>query len=391
MQTNYTEITATNSVPKEQTLINGVDVISFIKDQSIVNEAIVKEVFKNKSETEYKINELDFICQDYFGSIKAVDDQVKMLTNTVNYVCDDITNLKHVSDEQYFELKELKSTFEEKIKLTRTEIDKFTDNISDIYDKMIVSDAEIEENGTEFLILNSTIKNLTAQLEKSQQKHAFDVKELTLQIEANKKGHNAEVDVLNNTVKNLSLKLDNMINMFNNHVNNLPKVAAQPTFAQTQLPKVVPTVTPVLKMPTTVNPVFTVAPIQLKKDGFGESWRQNKINDKTELILNLNNNQFKKFEDNLRKTRGCTQNIVLHDVHVSENSMVCEVIGTTGNTYFVELVGRPKCTCADFTGRNTRCKHIYYLLEKILNVKNYGKDTYSFNELTKSENYKKIV
>jgi hypothetical protein len=396
------EVTATNSVPNEQILINGVDVISFIKDQSIVNEAIVKEMFKNKSETEYKIDELDLICQDNFGSIKAVDGEVQILTNTVNYVCDDITNMKHISDEQYFELKELKSTFEEKIKLTNTDIDKFIDNISD---KMIISDAEIQENGIEILTLNLTIKNLTTHLAKIQQKHASDVKELTLQIEKNKKEHNVEVDVLNNTVKNLSLKLDNMINICNNHVNILPKV--------------VPTVTPVLTADT----------IQLKKEVFEESWRKNKINDKTDLILNLNNNQFKKYEDNLRKTRGCTQNIILHDIHVSENSMVCEVIGTTGNTYFVELVGRPKCTCLDFTVRNTslppkdvklslltsfdgkmsefgniRCKHIYYVLEKILNVKNSEKNTYSFNELikaekntysfnelTKAENYKKIV
>lgn len=96
--------------------------------------------------------------------------------------------------------------------------------------------------------------------------------------------------------------------------------------------------------------------------------------------------------ENLRKERSKTQLITLKDMKVSDDkrTIMCEIIGTTGNIYYVNSVGYPTCSCADNVLRGIRCKHIYYVLDSVLGVKNSSKEYFSFNELVKADGYKKI-
>ena len=57
------------------------------------------------------------------------------------------------------------------------------------------------------------------------------------------------------------------------------------------------------------------------------------------------------------------------------------IMGNSGNTYTVKISNMPSCTCPDYTTRGNRCKHIYFVLIRIMNIYNYTDEEYSDEEL----------
>lgn len=85
----------------------------------------------------------------------------------------------------------------------------------------------------------------------------------------------------------------------------------------------------------------------------------------------------------LRKERGRTQNIFLIETIINENNKERNymIMGSTGNVYKVTIKEIPECTCPDFQTRNRRCKHIYFVLIRIMKTTNEDKDIYTNLEL----------
>ena len=87
---------------------------------------------------------------------------------------------------------------------------------------------------------------------------------------------------------------------------------------------------------------------------------------------------------NTRKEKGRTETIYLRRVkNISELNREYDILGSSGKTYTLWINEKPTCTCPDFHGRTLRCKHIYYVLDKILNVDDrlIDNEEYSMDEL----------
>ena len=89
---------------------------------------------------------------------------------------------------------------------------------------------------------------------------------------------------------------------------------------------------------------------------------------------------------NDRKTRGMQQKIFLiltHEYDENDFERKYEVMGTTGNVYTVTIANSPICTCPDYVTRNNRCKHIYFVLTRIMKIKSNQEDIkkYSHDDL----------
>lgn len=83
-----------------------------------------------------------------------------------------------------------------------------------------------------------------------------------------------------------------------------------------------------------------------------------------------------------RKTRCITDKIYLIESKMITNyEQEYVIMGTTGNVYKVHICNNPTCTCPDFTQRNNRCKHIYFVLLRIMKVTDSDKKTYDDNDL----------
>lgn len=86
-----------------------------------------------------------------------------------------------------------------------------------------------------------------------------------------------------------------------------------------------------------------------------------------------------------RKDRGKKQNIFLIEMIKGQNEQTFMVMGTTGNVYTVVIKEEPECTCPDFETRGNRCKHIYFILIRVMHVTpaNEDKSSYSATSLKK--------
>lgn len=82
-----------------------------------------------------------------------------------------------------------------------------------------------------------------------------------------------------------------------------------------------------------------------------------------------------------RKARGKTQNIFLIEMNVqSDKEKIFMVMGTTGNVYKVIIKSKPECNCPDFQTRGNRCKHIYFILLRVMHINNSNEDQEIFDE-----------
>jgi len=56
-------------------------------------------------------------------------------------------------------------------------------------------------------------------------------------------------------------------------------------------------------------------------------------------------------------------------------------MGSTGNIYNVIIKNAPECSCPDYTTRHKRCKHIYFILIRVMKVDDEDQDEYSNVEI----------
>jgi len=84
-----------------------------------------------------------------------------------------------------------------------------------------------------------------------------------------------------------------------------------------------------------------------------------------------------------RKQRGITQQIYLIETIANENVYERKYVlmGSTGNVYDVTIKGEPTCTCPDYITRKRRCKHIYFILVKVMKTMDEDKETYTKDDL----------
>lgn len=89
------------------------------------------------------------------------------------------------------------------------------------------------------------------------------------------------------------------------------------------------------------------------------------------------------FQHYKRKQRGITQKIFLIETIEKKNNTSREyvVMGSTGNVYNVNITNNPTCTCPDYSIRYNRCKHIYFILLRVMKVNNPDKEKYTDSEL----------
>jgi len=82
-----------------------------------------------------------------------------------------------------------------------------------------------------------------------------------------------------------------------------------------------------------------------------------------------------------RKIRGMTQPIYLINFDAQTENTVSKkftVLGTTGSVYSVTISQKCVCTCFDFKRRKTRCKHIYFILTRVMKVPQENEDIDEF-------------
>jgi hypothetical protein len=79
-----------------------------------------------------------------------------------------------------------------------------------------------------------------------------------------------------------------------------------------------------------------------------------------------------------RKQRGMSQKLYLIEATDHFNYVI---MGSTGNVYHVNISNSPTCTCPDHTTRHNRCKHIYFVLLRIMKVIDCEQEKYTNEEI----------
>lgn len=85
-----------------------------------------------------------------------------------------------------------------------------------------------------------------------------------------------------------------------------------------------------------------------------------------------------------RKSRGINQNIYLIDFDAQTEDKIKKkftILGSTGKVYTVTIKDEPICTCPDFVTRHFRCKHIYFVLIRVMKVNKVNEDKAKFNKI----------
>lgn len=93
-----------------------------------------------------------------------------------------------------------------------------------------------------------------------------------------------------------------------------------------------------------------------------------------------------------RKDRGKTQNLFLIESFAPKSNFEREyaVMGSTGNVYLVKIKSVPTCTCPDYVGRKRRCKHIYFILIRVMGVSEDKTDNENYLSGELVQMFKKI-
>jgi len=85
------------------------------------------------------------------------------------------------------------------------------------------------------------------------------------------------------------------------------------------------------------------------------------------------------------KARAKTEKLYLIESLQSDRAEIkqYDIMGSTGNVYTVTICNQPTCTCPYYVSRHIRCKHIYFILIRIMNVlpENEDMDEYSDSDI----------
>lgn len=99
--------------------------------------------------------------------------------------------------------------------------------------------------------------------------------------------------------------------------------------------------------------------------------------------------------DFIRKSRAKQQKIYLieclpFDKIIDKYRRSYAVMGSTGNVYNVTIDNSPSCTCPDFQTRHKRCKHIYFILIRVMHVNQDCEDKSVFTKRALTKMFKNI-
>lgn len=84
------------------------------------------------------------------------------------------------------------------------------------------------------------------------------------------------------------------------------------------------------------------------------------------------------WQNTARKQRGLSQKLYLIEATTNYDYTI---MGSTGNVYNVKITNSPTCTCPDHMTRHNRCKHIYFVLLRIMKAANCDQPNYSNDEI----------
>lgn len=299
---------------------------SFTHDQTVINKAIVASVTNIKNHVTNELNNLSQSCKNIKMDAMLTDSKVYTLNNDVKCIFDDVKimdNLQHKKNDELDNMVQKLSTkitdLENQLQLKNTKIAEIENNLS----------FTLQQHSTELVIQGKK------RLELENQFLTLSNKINALQMATNS---NKDINAKNSdNIKNILTKIDDMKQT-----------------QQTQRSNVGTDTADLFTSGSFTSNVTKLSKLQIKKDIKGT-----------------------------RKERARVQNIYLKDytVNKQEKSIVCEIIGTTNNIYSVRPIGHPQCTCLDYVNNKNRCKHIYYVLENLLSVKNSDKATYSYEEI----------
>ena len=88
------------------------------------------------------------------------------------------------------------------------------------------------------------------------------------------------------------------------------------------------------------------------------------------------------FEKNSRIEKCKKQKIFLLQINdISDTEKTFEIQGSTGNVYTVKINNELSCNCPDYIIRRNRCKHIYFVLIRILKCENTEEDYFEDDDL----------
>ncbi len=82
-----------------------------------------------------------------------------------------------------------------------------------------------------------------------------------------------------------------------------------------------------------------------------------------------------------RLERACSHNLNIEVIYITPNTISCQIVGTTGNIYVANLVGVPVCSCLDYERNHHKCKHILYVLHKLLALDNVNRNLFTYEEI----------
>lgn len=83
-----------------------------------------------------------------------------------------------------------------------------------------------------------------------------------------------------------------------------------------------------------------------------------------------------------RKYRGLTQKLFLiESKNINDTKKEYIVMGLTGNVYTVSIQNTPMCTCPDNKYRHNRCKHIFFILLRVMHSKEVDVARFSDSDL----------
>jgi hypothetical protein len=84
-----------------------------------------------------------------------------------------------------------------------------------------------------------------------------------------------------------------------------------------------------------------------------------------------------------RKERALYQKLYLIETIPSTQELEKEfvVMGSTGNVYTVKICSEPSCTCPDFLRRQRNCKHIFFILLKVMKIDEVDQEYFEDDEL----------
>ena len=93
-----------------------------------------------------------------------------------------------------------------------------------------------------------------------------------------------------------------------------------------------------------------------------------------------------------RKFRGLTQPLYIVEYYKVTNPIIrkYDVMGSTGNVYNVTIKQKPLCSCPDFQTRRIRCKHIYFILIKVMKIYRHMEDIKKFTKSQLLDLFKNI-